>query len=393
MTARNKNIPALRFKDFKDNWKEVKLGEGIDLISGLHLSPEDYNKNKSGMPYFTGPSDFTNDDSKVTKWSLNSTNYGLKKDVLFTVKGSGVGTMSLLGLEKVAIGRQLMAIRSRKFDSEFVYHFLFKKSNYFVALASGNMIPGLTRQDILTLKLDIPSLPEQQKIAPFLSAIDEKIRQLTRRKELLEQYKKGVMQQLFSGKLRFKDEKGKVYPKWEETHGNLIFESISDKNHNSDLPILAITQEHGAIPRDLIEYKVTVTDKSIETYKVVQVGDFIISLRSFQGGIEYSNYKGICSPAYNILRPILKINSFFYKYYFKTEYYIKQLNKNLEGIRDGKMISYKYFSEIKLPLPSLEEQNDIVDFLSSIDTKIESVTAQIERTQGYKKGLLQKMFV
>ena len=91
-------------------------------------------------------------------------------------------------------------------------------------------------------------------------------------------------------------------------YGNEIFLNISDKNQTSNLPILAITQEYGAIPRDLIDYKVTVTDKSVESYKVVQIGDFIISLRSFQGGIEYSNYKGICSPAYIVLRSIIPIN-------------------------------------------------------------------------------------
>ena len=72
--------------------------------------------------------------------------------------------------------------------------------------------------------------------------------------------------------------------------GDAIFEPISNKNHNSDLPVLAITQEHGAIPRDQIDYNVSVTDKSLESYKVVEIGDFIISLRSFQGGIEYSLY-------------------------------------------------------------------------------------------------------
>ncbi len=85
-------------------------------------------------------------------------------------------------------------------------------------------------------------------------------------------------------------------------HGNKLFKSITNKNHNSDLPILAITQDQGAVPRDQIEYNVTVTDKSLSNYKVVEVGDFIISLRSFQGGIEYSRFKGICSPAYIILR-------------------------------------------------------------------------------------------
>lgn len=159
------------------------------------------------------------------------------------------------------------------------------------------------------------------------------------------------------------------------------------------MPILAITQEYGAVPRDLIDYKVSVTERSVEGYKVVQKGDFIISLRSFQGGIEYSEYKGICSPAYIILRPISEIDNVFYKYFFKTDLYIKLLNKKLEGIRDGKMISFKYFSEIDLPLPCISEQTKIANFLTSIDLKINYSQSQIEETQQYKKGVLQKMFV
>ena len=116
------------------------------------------------------------------------------------------------------------------------------------------------------------------------------------------------------------------------------------------MPILAISQEYGAVPREMINYQISVTEKSIDGYKVVEKGDFIISLRSFQGGIEYSNYKGICSPAYIILRSKIDINDHFYKTYFKTNNYIQELCRKLEGIRDGKMISYKYFSEIKLVL-------------------------------------------
>lgn len=98
---------------------------------------------------------------------------------------------------------------------------------------------------------------------------------------------------------------------WEISNGRQLFESISNKNHNSDLPILAISQEYGAVPREMIDYKISVTDKSIESYKVVEKGNFIISLRSFQGGIEYSNYHGICSPAYVILKPKRQINDIF----------------------------------------------------------------------------------
>jgi len=188
--------------------------------------------------------------------------------------------------------------------------------------------------------------------------------------------------------LRFKEFSGE----WEEKKGNLVFQAISNKNHNSDLPILAISQEYGAIPRDMINYKISVTNNSVRSYKVVEIGDFIISLRSFQGGIEYSNYKGICSPAYIILRNIIDIDKIFFKYFFKTYKYIQKLNSKLEGIRDGKMISYKYFSEIKLPLPLKQEQQKIASFLTTIDTKIEQLTKKVELQEQYKKGVMQKIF-
>lgn len=179
---------------------------------------------------------------------------------------------------------------------------------------------------------------------------------------------------------------------WIFFYGNELFEPISNKNHNSDLPILAISQEFGAVPRDLINYQISVTDKSVSSYKVVEKGDFIISLRSFQGGIEYSEYKGICSPAYIILRPKKEIQDYFFKYYLKTFRYIQHLQSKLEGIRDGKMISYKYFSEIKLPFPTLAEQQKIADFLIQIDNRIAQLTEKKEHLEQYKKGITQKIF-
>ncbi|WP_242480964.1 restriction endonuclease subunit S [Bacillus cereus group sp. N11] len=174
-------------------------------------------------------------------------------------------------------------------------------------------------------------------------------------------------------------------------NGNVIFESISNKNHNSDLPVLAITQEHGAIPRDRINYNVSVTNKSLKSYKVVEIGDFVISLRSFQGGIEYSLYHGICSPAYIILRKKIPIVEQYYKHYFKTNKFIQDLNKDLEGIRDGKMVSYSQFSSILLPKPENKEQQKIADFLSSLDDLITAEDKKLEALKVNKKGLMQKL--
>ena len=179
---------------------------------------------------------------------------------------------------------------------------------------------------------------------------------------------------------------------WVYKNGDEVFKQVSNKNHNSDLPTLAITQKKGAVPRDEIDYTVIATEKSVESYKVVEIGDFIISLRSFQGGIEYSNYKGICSPAYVILRKKIDVEDHFFKCYFKTDLFIQDLNKNLEGIRDGKMVSYKQFSELLLPIPPKPEQQKIAATLTTLDDLITAQGERIKALQSHKKGLMQQLF-
>jgi type I restriction enzyme S subunit len=188
--------------------------------------------------------------------------------------------------------------------------------------------------------------------------------------------------------LRFKE----FTKNWKWSKGDDFFESISNKNHDSDLPVLAITQDHGAIPREMIDFNISVSNQSIASYKIVEPGDFIISLRSFQGGIELSNYKGICSPAYIILKAKKKIDTDFFKYYLKTTNYIKNLVQNLEGIRDGKMISYKYFSEIGVVATQLPEQRKIAAFLSVIDKRIQALEKKKNLIIEYKEGVTQKIF-
>ncbi len=179
---------------------------------------------------------------------------------------------------------------------------------------------------------------------------------------------------------------------WMQKAGNSLFTQIKNRDPEPGLPVLAITQEHGAIPRHMIDYHVSVTEKSIESYKVVQVGDFIISLRSFQGGIEYSRFHGICSPAYVILRRRVKGRDEYFRHYLKTDGFIRILTKNLEGLRDGKMISYAQFSELLLPIPGHDEQQKIADCLSSLDELIAAQAQKVEALKTHKKGLMQQLF-
>lgn len=182
-------------------------------------------------------------------------------------------------------------------------------------------------------------------------------------------------------------------PEWRTPRGDSLFNSINNRSAEPDLPVLAITQEHGAIPRDQIDYYVSATAKSIANYKEVCEGDFIISLRSFQGGIEYSRYHGICSPAYVILRRKEGGGSdHFFRYLFKSGRFIQQITRNIEGIRDGKMISFAQFSEQLLPTPEPPEQRKIADCLDSLDDLIVAQGRKLEALRQHKQGLMQQLF-
>jgi len=196
--------PRLRFPEFHDapEWEEKKLSTSIRLVSGVHLAPDEYST-EGEIPYFTGPSDFTNAVEDISKWTADSTNSAKEHDTLITVKGSGVGEIWYLTLPKVAIGRQLMAVRAEGGSSRFIHHFLSTRSARFKALASGNLIPGLSRSDFLDMSAPFPSRPEQQRIADCLSSLDDLIAATAETLAALKTHKKGLMQQLFPSPERF----------------------------------------------------------------------------------------------------------------------------------------------------------------------------------------------
>jgi type I restriction enzyme S subunit len=179
---------------------------------------------------------------------------------------------------------------------------------------------------------------------------------------------------------------------WAVVNGDKLFDPIDRRPAAPGLPVLAVTQEHGPIPRDQIDYHVSVTDASLASYKEVRPNDFIISLRSFQGGIEYSRHRGICSPAYIILSRKGDGSDDFYRHLFKSERFIRQLTRNIEGLRDGKMISFKQFSKQLLPEPQSDEQQKIADYLTSLDEVIAAHERKVETLKAHKKGLMQRVF-
>ncbi len=397
----NKRIPPLRFPEFKDcgEWELIPLGEVIIK----NTEKNKYSKytlvqsvsNKYGFinqdKYFDGRNVASKDVSKY---------YVIKKGYFaYNPSRIDVGSLSYKFDDNISVISPLY-VSFKALKGKIVDLFLkewfstegFKSQMIF----EGGVRNTLNYENLIRIKVPLSILPEQQKIAAFLFNLDELIEAHRQKLALLKQHKKGLMQNLFPQegekvpKLRFPEFNNER--EWKYVNGNELFESISNKNHNSGLPILAITQKYGAIPRDMIDYTVIASKQSIKGYKAVEKGDFVISLRSFQGGIEYSYYEGICSPAYIILRKKQKLVDIFFKYYFKTDLYIHQLNINIEGIRDGKMISYKQFSEIKLPFPVFPEQQKIAACLSSLDELIAAQEKKTELLKKHKKGLMQRVF-
>lgn len=178
---------------------------------------------------------------------------------------------------------------------------------------------------------------------------------------------------------------------WELKEASEYFYNYSNKTHNGQGEVLSVTQDKGVIPRNQIEIDIKYNQDSLDTYKYVESGDFIISLRSFQGGIEYSEYNGLVSPAYTVLKNKVELNKGFYKHYFKTQDFIKRLNKATYGIRDGKQIGYDDFASLELHFPSLPEQNRINEILSTWDKVIKLKERLIEEKKRRKKWLIQKL--
>jgi type I restriction enzyme S subunit len=293
-----------------------------------------------------------------------------------------------VGSEKILSGLHTMLIRPQK--GLFFPWFLGYQVNsvsyrkQLNALVQGIKVCSLGKQAIANTYFAIPPLHEQQSIVSVLSLWDTAIEKQTALIEQLTLRKRGLMQQLLTGKKRLKGFEGG----WKRIKAGEIFKSISVKGNGSEV-LLSATQEHGVIPRDQLEGRVTMPTGDTNSFKLVEVGDFVISLRSFQGGLEYSEHRGIVSPAYTVLKPIVEIDKSFYRYYFKSAEFIGHLAIAVIGIRDGKQISYEDFCFVKIPYPNIEEQKAISTVLLQADIEIEIQKQKLTALQEQKKGLMQ----
>ena len=259
-------------------------------------------------------------------------------------------------------------------------------------------------EDIKNSLIIFPPLSEQQKIAQFLddkiAKIDQAVDLAEKQIALLKEHKQILIQNAVTRGLNpdvpLKDSGvewiGQVPEHWEVKKMKFLFKDTSIKN-KPDATLLSVTQNRGVIPRNWLEERTVMPSGNLETFKFIQKDDFAISLRSFEGGLEICHHDGIISPAYTVLKYDKKfLNNGYYKYLFKCQKFISEMQTSIVGIREGKNISYEELKYSFLPIPQIIEQQKIAQFLdektAKIDQAIALKTAHIEKLKEYKSVLI-----
>ena len=337
----------------------------------------------------------------------NRVEYG---DIFFTrsslvKEGIAYSNVNLNEVDDLTFDGHLIRMRPNKklHSPVFLYYNFSTKTarKQFIKRGKTATMTTIGQEDISKVEIIFPKLPEQQKIASFLSAVDEKIQQLTRKKELLEQYKKGVMQQLFSGKLRFKDENGKAFPKWEEKR----LDEVANFRRGSfpqpyglakwfdEINGLPFVQVYDVDDNMLLKpsTKTKISKLAAEQSVFVKEGTLVLTIQGSIGRIAKTQYDAYVDRTLLIFQSYKKpIDVDYFKHVVSLLFEIEKTKAPGGTI---KTITKEALSSFKIMVPQIEEQKKIANYLSNIDIKIDIVNKQITQTQTFKKGLLQQMFV
>lgn len=391
------NNPKLRFKreDSTDypEWKDTSLGKIGDVAMCKRILKEQTTEN-GDVPFFKISTFGGTPDAYISYQLFDDFRqiyrFPQKGAILISAAGTIGKTVRYNGEDAYYQDSNIVWLEhDDSVVDDFLYQFYQQVS--WEGL-EGSTIKRLYNKNLLETPISLPCLEEQQKIADFLSTVDEVIAQSEAEVQNLEQQKKAAMQKIFSQEVRFKREDGTDYPEWEEKPMSEVFTEIIEKNR-PDLPVLSILQGQGTVFRDSSDRNIMYDKKSTVNYKAMKKGDFIIHLRTFEGGLECATLDGISSPAYKILRTD-KLIPEAYKAYFRSRQFIEgRLAIAVTGVRDGKNIEMSTFWEILVPVACLEEQQKIADFLSAYDEAISYAKQELDKWKELKKGLLQQMFV
>ena len=380
-------VPQLRFPEFSNEWEKNKLGNLAVIKSGI--SPSKYELKTTGSLPFLKVEDLNNCrkyqfNSRVYSESLkNSIN---KNSVIFPKRGAAI-RLNKVRINKVAalMDSNLMALlpNTELLNTEFLYYKIMLDGLY--KIADTSTIPQINNKHILPYKLNLPILPEQQKIAAFLTAVDNKIEQLSKKQELLGEYKKGLMQQIFSQAIRFKADDGSDFPDWEEKRlGGCILE-----NQKSQIQVNFVSDNTERDDVNIYPF-FTSGNKALFTDSPIVEGDNIFLSTGGIATINFYSGKGSYSTDVFCISSVSENTRFIYYYLLSI---LIKIDRKLFYGSGLKHLDKKAFRKIITTLPALPEQTKIANFLSSVDSKIEQVGKQLDESKQFKKALLQRMFV
>ena len=380
----NEKKPALRFKGFTDPWEQRKLGDAFERVVRKNTN------NESRLPLTISAQDglvdqITYFNNRVA--SRDVSNYYLVYNGEFaynksTSDGYPFGAVKRLDWYEKGVLSTLYIVfalkHPEKDDSDFMT--VFYDTDRWHRGVAERAAEGARNHGLLNISADDffdidTTMPEdkveQEKIGRLLKKLDTLITLHQRKYEKLVNIKKSMLDKMFPQngasvpEIRFK---GFTDP-WEQRKLGEVFEEYSEKNH-AELPPLTIIQGGGTIRRDESERALQYDKSSLSNYKMVNKDDFIVHLRSFEGGLEKASSQGIISPAYHTFHGE-DVDSRFYYAYFRSKNFInKDLKPHVYGIRDGRSIDIEGMKTIRIPWASYPEQKSIGDFLTHLDTLI-----------------------
>ncbi len=393
--------PKLRFKEFDEDWAASRIDEIASVTSGGTPSRSNSEYWDGNIPWVTTSLvDFNviqTAEEFITQDGLKNSSAKLfpKNTILMAMYGQGItrGKVAILGIEATT-NQACCAIKlNNSFDTHFIFQNLMNRYEEIRDLSNDGGQKNLSAGIIKEIEVVSPSKEEQTKIATFLSTVDEKISQLSQKLHLLSQYKQGMMQKLFSQQIRFKADDGSEFGEWEEkklgeistTFSGGTPKSTNKKFYQGTIPFI----KSGEISQKHTEQFINELALKESSAKLVKKGDLLYALYGATSGqVAISQIDGAINQAVLCIRSNLNTIYLLNFFLWKKD---SILSTYLQGGQGN--LSAAILKEIFVPVPCLEEQTKIANFLSAIDQKIEVVAQQIEQAKQWKKGLLQQMFI